>query len=47
MYTYPPDFLANTFACFKCLEQPRAAAATAFSLLVQIASVYCSVNLQN
>lgn len=26
--TYPPDFLANTSACFRCPERPTAAAAS-------------------
>jgi len=45
--TYPPDFLANTFACFRCPEQPSAAATNVCSPLVQIANVLCSVNLQD
>lgn len=45
--TYPPDFLANTFACFRCPEQPWAAAAIVCSPLVHIANVLRSVNLQD
>lgn len=44
--TYPPDFLANTFACFRCPEQPWAVAAIVCSPLLQIANVLRSVNLQ-
>lgn len=45
--TYPPDFLANTFAFFRCPERPSAAAVTVCSPLVQIASVLCNVALQD